>query len=265
MPHADGITFSFGENWQSFLKHVSKEAIEMALADTREWIPDVAGRSVIDVGCGSGLSSLAFHLRGAKPIVSFDVDPRSVAATRSIRARAGDPPDWQVLDGSALDAAFLTAFAERFDIVYSWGVLHHTGAMWSAIANVCRLVKPGGLLWIALYAKGPLYPRHLALKQAYNRAGRFGKWYIERKHIWWYMKQRMRSGRNPFTWNQRRVRGMDIWHDILDWLGGLPYEVATVPEVEAFMQERGFLTRKVLPSDEGGNHIFLFQRRDEGT
>ena len=79
------ITFSFGKNWQSFLKYVSKEAIEMALADTQEWIPNVEGRSVIDVGCGSGLSSLAFHLRGAKRIVSFDVDPHSVAATISLR------------------------------------------------------------------------------------------------------------------------------------------------------------------------------------
>ncbi len=82
------VTFSFGRNWQAFLEHLTEEAIRNARNDIRTWIPDIAGKSVLDVGCGSGLSSLSFLLEGASRIVSFDVDPHSVAATTSLWKKA---------------------------------------------------------------------------------------------------------------------------------------------------------------------------------
>jgi 2-polyprenyl-6-hydroxyphenyl methylase/3-demethylubiquinone-9 3-methyltransferase len=74
------------------------------------------------------------------------------------------------------------------------------------------------------------------------------------------MRQRYRSGQNPFTWNKKQARGMDTYHDLIDWLGGLPYEVCSIEEVFAFMVERGFIEKRILERGEGANNIFLFQR-----
>lgn len=259
------ITFSFGENWQAFLKTMPADALDRALADSRQWLSDgqVAGKAIVDVGCGSGLHSLVFLQRGAARVVSLDSDPRSVAATRGLWERSGRPAPWTVAEGSILDTGLVERLrSEPFDVVYSWGVLHHTGAMWQAIDHACSLVKPGGLLWLSLYAKGPQYARDLMLKQRYNAASAFGKRMLAWRFVLRVMWARLRRGSNPFAWNERKARGMDTWHDIIDWLGGLPYEVASVDEVVTTVQARGFALKQVEPAPEGSCHVFLFQAAD---
>jgi SAM-dependent methyltransferase len=256
------ITFSFGQNWKSFLKEASQEAFRLADQDIREWLGAdfTAGKRVLDIGCGSGIHSLSFFSQGAAELVSFDVDRHSVEATRSLWEKAGRPDHWKVLHGSVLDRGFLNSLgAGAFDLVYAWGVLHHTGAMWDAVANACDLVAPGGLLWLALYVKTPAYPDELALKQQYNRASLLGKKWMVWKWILRIMRQRYQNGQNPFAWNQRRGRGMDVYHDIVDWLGGLPYEVASEQEVVDFCSERGFTPLRVKTGE--ANNIYLLQRR----
>jgi len=203
---------------------------------------------------------MCYNLLGARELISFDADPQSVAATTRCFERAGKPSHWKVLYGSVLDEEFLDGLG-TFDIVYSWGVLHHTGKMWKAIENALTLVASGGLFWTALYVKGPNYQRDLELKQRYNRAGRFGKWWMERKWINGLMVRRMMKGQNPFCWNRKRERGMNTYHDLVDWLGGLPYEVASVEEVRVFCGERGVTLERVEEHDEGGNHIYLLRRK----
>jgi 2-polyprenyl-3-methyl-5-hydroxy-6-metoxy-1,4-benzoquinol methylase len=150
-PSTSSTTFGFGKNWRSFLHTLTPDAVRRAAADLQNWLgpTGIQGKSVIDIGCGSGVHSLCYHELGAAQVVSIDVDRDSVEATRSLWQRAGCPTNWTVLDGSALDRPFLTSLG-TFDVVYSWGVLHHTGAMWLAIDNVADLVKPNGVLWLAL-------------------------------------------------------------------------------------------------------------------
>ena len=225
---AGAITFSFGRNWRAFNETITQDQIASAVEDIRSWFPPdrLEGRSVVDVGCGSGLSSLAFHLLGAGRIVSFDRDPDCVHAAREHWTAAGSPAHWTLALGSATDRAFLAGLG-RFDIVYSWGVLQHTGMMWESIGNVASLVGDGGAFLIGIYAKGPNYPRHLAMKLAYNRASSLGKRVMVAKAIGRKMWKRLKRGENPFAWNEKKARGMSTYHDILDWLGGLPYEVAS--------------------------------------
>src|SRR2546430_16519241 len=138
--------FAFGRNWQRYLdRHLTPAAVTRAEAQTASFLkmPSLLGKSFLDIGCGSGLFSYAAYRMGAKAIVSFDYDADAVAATKRLHERAGSPAHWRITQGSILDAAFVETLP-RADIVYSWGVLHHTGEMWKAMRNAARLVSPGG-------------------------------------------------------------------------------------------------------------------------
>jgi 2-polyprenyl-6-hydroxyphenyl methylase/3-demethylubiquinone-9 3-methyltransferase len=256
---AEHVTFSFGKNWQDFLKGVSDTDISSAKDDIREWLGDnaVAGKSVIDVGSGSGIHSLAFVSLGAKSVHSFDYDPHSVAATTKVHASAGSPPHWKVEHGSVLDEKYVRSLGQ-FDIVYSWGVLHHTGSMWKAVENCASLVAPGGTFWIALYQKGPKYPSDLALKRRYNSASDLGKRWMITKWVVRLMLGRLKNAKNPFAWNEQYGRGMNVYHDLVDWLGGLPYEVAGEDEVVKFGRKKGFILERIKVEPEGACSMYVF-------
>ena len=255
----ENITFSFGRNWHDYVATVADREAESARQDIEFWLGSgrVEGRTVLDIGSGSGLHSLAFLNMKASRVRSFDADPYSVQSTRSLWEKAGSPEAWTVGDGSILDDAFLEALG-HYDIVYSWGVLHHTGAMWQAVGNAAALVRPGGQFFISLYASGPRYEADLALKRKYNAASETGKRMMEWRWIANVMLGRLLRGRNPFAWNEKYVRGMNVFHDLRDWLGGLPYEVASEDEVVVFLRKRGFVLERIRVNGEGSCNIYVF-------
>jgi 2-polyprenyl-6-hydroxyphenyl methylase/3-demethylubiquinone-9 3-methyltransferase len=255
------VTFSFGENWQQFLESLDEHALAGAKADLDAWLGDnsVQGKSVLDVGSGSGLHSLAFHLSGATKVVSFDYDEHSVEATRSLWNEVGRPVNWAVCRGSVLDDGFVASLGV-FDIVYAWGVLHHTGDMWLAVQNAAAKVKQGGLYWLALYQKGPRYERDLRRKRRYNASPRWMQRIMVGEYIGRTMTYRLLHGKNPLRWNQMTSRGMNVYHDIIDWLGGLPYEVASPGEVVSVCRQLEFELIRLQEVPEGGCNIYLFRR-----
>jgi 2-polyprenyl-6-hydroxyphenyl methylase/3-demethylubiquinone-9 3-methyltransferase len=259
-------SFSFGKNWQDYLNGVTSVHLEDAERDIDYWIGTQAlrGKSVIDIGSGSGIHSSRFIKMGAARVVSLDADVHSVEATRRMWRNLGEPINWTVMHGSILDRQF-TEDLGTFDIVYSWGVLHHTGAMWEAIENACSMVAKGGLFWISLYAKGPRYPKDLELKRTYNAASSLRKWSMLWTRILIIMLARLRHLENPLGWNRRRSRGMDTRHDLIDWLGGLPYEVASEDEVVVFCRRHGLVLERIRVKEEGGCSIYVFSRATAGT
>jgi SAM-dependent methyltransferase len=268
---SEKITFSFGRNWQRFLDRcLNPERERIAIASITDFleIPDLEGRSFLDVGCGTGLFSLSAYRLGARRIVSIDVDPFSIRCCEELKQRAGNPGQWAVRTGSILDAQFVAQF-DKADIVYAWGSLHHTGDMWRAIRNTSTLVEKDGLLYLSIYNKvtgrkgSELW---LKIKRLYNHSPNAGKRVLETLYFLRYgVLSQLVAFRNPWTFYRRYTqgRGMNFWIDIRDWLGGYPYEFAPAGEVFRFCtRELGMRLVNLRTTSTLGVNEFLFRKVD---
>ncbi len=256
------IGFDFGKNWQSFVQSgVSEARIAASAAALRRLLggADLRGRSFLDVGCGSGLSSLAAVRLGAQRVVAFDADAGCVAAAAQLCRVA----PCEVRQGSVLDETFLAAL-DAADVVYAWGSLHHTGAMWRAIDNTARLVAPGGLLVLALYNH---VQRRLGssaqwwrIKRWYNQAPPAARRLMEYTYLAQIAARDLIALRAPLA-GARSGRGMDLRHNVRDWLGGFPYEYAAAGAVFDYVHGTlGFELRYLNTNSGHGCNEFTFQR-----
>lgn len=245
-----GERFEFGKNWKDFLRTLDEDRIIEAEKSLKSMLKmeSLDGKTFLDVGSGSGIFSLAARRLGAR-VHSFDFDPESVSCTRELRSRffSGDP-NWTIEEGSILDRDYIASLG-RFDFVYSWGVLHHTGKMWEALGNVSVPVALHGHLFIAIYNDmGWRSTLWRAIKRTYNGLPRFLKTPFvllvlvpgqSKALLQSIFKRRLRE--YVHSWTQYgQNRGMSRWHDAVDWIGGYPYEVAKADDLVAFYRQRGF-------------------------
>jgi SAM-dependent methyltransferase len=267
---APADAFRFGDNWQQYVdRYLDPDRVSTAAQSLTDLIgEELRGKTFVDVGAGSGLFSLCAHEAGAARVVSLDVDPDSVAACRELRRRAGDPETWVVVEGSILDDEVVTRLPGAH-VVYSWGVLHHTGDMYTAIEHTSRLVRPSGLLAIAIYnrATGRFLDsdRWLTIKRRYNHSSRATQRLMEVAHVGYWLWRRLVARQNPVrvAREYKRNRGMALRTDLVDWLGGYPYEYASADEIVEFCRGRlGLEPVKVRgnPPSAIGNNEFVFRR-----
>ncbi len=277
--HADeikaGSRFAFGENWARFLTEVDDGRIreaERSLGDMLN-VKTLQKKSFLDIGSGSGLFSLAARRLGAT-VHSFDYDPQSVACTSELRRRhfPGDA-DWTIERASVLDRTYLESLGQ-WDIVYSWGVLHHCGNMTEALKNVTDLVASDGKLFIAIYNdQGRASKYWLKVKKTYNQLPRSFRWVVlwpVLVGLWGPATLRDFVTGKPFhTWrNYARgsTRGMAPLPDLVDWVGGLPFEVATPEQIFNFFRDRGFVLVQLKTCAGGhGCNEFVFQKALRNT
>jgi 2-polyprenyl-6-hydroxyphenyl methylase/3-demethylubiquinone-9 3-methyltransferase len=262
------LRFEFGRNWASYLtESFSPARLDAATASLVALLgeADLRGRTFLDVGSGSGIVSLAAFNLGAT-VISVDDDPESVGCGQRLREAAGSPDRWTVIRGSILDVALVERLPMA-DIVYSWGVLHHTGSMWAAIRLAASRVPPGGLFCIAIYNKVERRAggsrTWAAIKRAYVRAPRPIKTVME--WIYGATKSAMLvlTLRNPVrvARDYQRERGMSLWHDWVDWLGGYPYEYASAGEIFAVGRDTlGFDLVRMNTTSSLGCNEFVFRR-----
>src|SRR5215217_4189577 len=239
------LRFGFGQNWAEFIeKNFNESIVESSKQHLREFVrkDSLQGLSFLDIGCGSGLHSLAAHKLQADAIVSFDYDQQSVATTRKLREFAGSPDNWSVHQGSVLERHHMEQFP-NFDVVYSWGVLHHTGDMCTAVRNAAIPMKPDGLFYIALYSSDnyvdPPPEYWLKVKRAYNLAGPLKRRWMEWQYaLRFLIIPELLSGRNPLAVIRKYgKRGMAYWTDVKDWLGGYPMDFASLRQTQLFCKD----------------------------
>jgi SAM-dependent methyltransferase len=252
--------FAFGANWQAFARDaLDEDGYRAAREHLASLMPYAGSRaSFLDIGCGSGLFLLAALEAGFASVRGFDYDPLSVATTQALLDRAGAGAAGTVERGDVLDRGYLATVGTH-PFVYAWGSLHHTGGMWDAIANAAGLVAPDGVLVIAIYNKTWSSPAWRRIKRLYVRSRpAVQRGMVDAVSVIGAIARAAYTRTNPFA--QRR--GMSWRHNIVDWVGGYPYEYATPEELRAFVEPRGFTTLEVRrgPTPIACNEL-VFRRR----
>jgi len=237
--------FACGENWASYAKLVTESQVEQATSGLRRLSGgDLRGKRFLDIGCGSGLHSLAALRLGADQVVALDIDPACVATTQQLLTRCAEGTRWTTQEKSVFDLQ--PDSMGWFDIVYSWGVLHHTGDLYRALRAAAALVAPGGRFVFALYARTPLCWFWKREKRWYSAASpsaqaRARSLYVGLFRLLYAIRHRDSFSEFVATYgtNHGQARGMNFYHDVHDWLGGWPYESISPAETERFMHQLG--------------------------
>ena len=263
--------FNFGENWREFSHHaLTPDRVQQAredFADLFSGIP-LRDRSFLDIGFGQALSLLLATGAGCRS-VGCDINPICAEILAENRQRFFPEltnVQIPVVVGSILDEAILErlrgltgeAGRETYDIVHSWGVLHHTGDMWRGIQHAASLVGPEGHLVLALYAHHWSSGTWKVIKWSYVRVPSVvRRLFIALLYPVIYLAKFLVTRRDP----REQKRGMDFYYDVVDWVGGYPYEYVKAEDLARRVEELGFKnTRVIRATVPTGCNEFVFAR-----
>ena len=256
------MRFKFGKNWQSFSKTaLDEEKIIQARNDFQNLFSgiDLKDKSFLDIGFGQGLT-LNFAREAGANVHGIDVDPDNISALREVSKKFPEHKEPETRIISILNEEFSDSkkSQNKYDIVYSWGVLHHTGKMYEAIKNASDLVGTNGYFVISIYNKHWSSPAWRWIKWSYNMSPTIAQNLLIRFfYLIIYLTKLIVTGKNP----KNEQRGMDFLHNVVDWIGGYPYEYASTKQIRKFVNKLGFETLKINPAFvPTGCNEFVFRK-----
>ncbi|MDB4822459.1 class I SAM-dependent methyltransferase [Candidatus Pseudothioglobus singularis] len=263
-----GERFEFGKNWHSFLSSINDERIEEAENSLKDIfnLSNLEGKKFLDAGSGSGLFSLAARRLGAE-VYSFDFDPISVKCTRELKnIFFKNDTEWVIDEGSVLDEEYLESLG-FFDLIYSWGVLHHTGDMYKGLNNIKNLIKSEGVIAIAIYNDQDISSEFWKIVKRFYCSNNLMRFIVLAIFVPFFTLQSILIGvvkyRNPIGHfiNYKKKRGMSIYYDWIDWLGGYPFEVAKPEEIIDYFQKNNFSLSALITTNRLGCNQFTFKKK----
>lgn len=118
------------------------------------------GKRVLEIGCGMGLHTETLTRAGAK-LTSIDLSPTSVAATKRRLELKNLPSDVRQMDAQAIDFP-----DDTFDIVWSWGVIHHSAMTGRIVKGIHRILRKGGEAYVMVYNLEGM-PAYITMARSY--------------------------------------------------------------------------------------------------
>lgn len=246
-PDQDEPHFDFGRNWADFARSVGERQVSVAMVELEQLVGrSLAGKAVFDIGCGSGLVAVAAARLGAAHVLAIDVDEQAVFTSRTLLERFAPGASWEVRQDSVLNLK--DDGGPMFDVVHSWGVLHHTGRLREALRCAAGRVAPGGTFALALYRRSPVDRFWIAEKRFYMGAAAPVRGILRGVFKAAYLAGLTMIGRSPFEYIRTygAKRGMSWGHDVDDWLGGYPYEPIDIAEVTQILGDLGLVSEFVV-------------------
>jgi hypothetical protein len=191
-------------------------------------------------------------------VFGIDVDKENIMALEKTRMAMDYTQAPEVCVVSILDQSFVRQHEHQFDIVHSWGVLHHTGNMTKAIENACLLVSDNGNFICSIYNRHWSSPLWKIIKWCYNVfPAPIQKVVVGIMYPVIYLSKWIVTRKDP----KAMERGMDFFHNVVDWVGGYPYEYATADEIKSLVTRQGFKILRIIPAKvPTGCNEFVFKK-----
>jgi ubiquinone biosynthesis O-methyltransferase len=243
----------------SFYDVVWTEYIPEYEASEKHWSlfynpKEVKGKTVLDAGCGTGVFSIIFARNGAAKVTGIDISPGSLDTARSLKKKFG-LANAEFRQQDMLRLPFASA---SFDIVWAWGTVHHTTDPLGAIAELIRVLKPGGSLFLAIYKRTNVTWVHEIVRKTMIRTPRWS---------WNSLAKAGALALSPivflFKKRQKSRKGEKLSELILDWYFVPIRHYYRPEEIRSFLEARKFKIENYLAHSGRFNSSsnFIFKAR----